>query len=236
MKEVFEDMTFRLLLVDDHPVVRQGLIHLINQEEGLSICGEADDTNQALKALEDLNPDMVIVDISLNNSNGLELIKDIKVRNADLPILVLSIHDESLYAERSLRAGARGYIMKKEPPEKMIEAIHSVLNGEIYISKTMASRMLHSIFARGSDTGDSSLKRLSDRELEVFQFIGLGRGTRDIADICHLSIKTIETYYRNIKRKLNIRKTSELVQQAVLWVESGQNYKASINGPGDRRK
>lgn len=211
----------KILVVDDHPIVRQGLSLLINQEEDLQVCGEAENAHEALNAIESLEPDMAIVDISLEGVNGVELIKNIKARFPGLLILVLSMHDESLYAERALRAGANGYIMKQEANEKVMEAIRQVLAGEIYVSDKLASKMLHQ-FVAGKSTPDGSLvQRLSDRELEVFQLIGQGHGTRQIAEELHLSVKTIESYRAHIKDKLKLKNATELVRYAIQWVQSG---------------
>jgi len=209
----------KVLIVDDHPIVRQGLTDLINQEKDLRVCGQAEDAYQAMDAIKALNPHMVIVDISLRESSGVELIKDIKVRYPNLPVLTLSMHDESLYAERALRAGAKGYIMKQEATEKVIMAIRKILNGEIYVSDKMATKMVCQLVGR-TEISTSLEERLSDRELEVFHLIGKGYGTRQISERLHLSIKTIETYRAHIKEKLSLANAAELLQHAIQWVSS----------------
>ena len=210
----------RVLVVDDHPIVRQGLVQLINQEEDLVVCGDAENAHQAIEAIKLLKPDVAVIDISLKSINGLEFIKNIKVDNAKLPILVLSMHDEGLYAERALRAGAKGYIMKQEATENMLLAIRRVLTGEIYVSEKMGAKMLHQLVAGRPEAGSSPLDRLSDRELEVFQLIGQGLGTRQIAEELHLSVKTIESYREHIKEKMKLKNATELVQHAVQWVKT----------------
>jgi DNA-binding NarL/FixJ family response regulator len=210
----------RILLVDDHPIVRQGLSEMINQERDLQVCGTAEDVHRALDALENIRPDLVIADISLKGSNGIELLKNIKVRFPRTLVLVLSMHDESLYAVRALRAGAAGYIMKQEATDKVLTAIRQVLSGEIYLSERMEKKMMHQLVGgRAARTG-SPIEDLSDRELEVFGLIGQGHGTRQIAEELHLSIKTIESHRAHIKEKLNLRNATELVQHAIQWRES----------------
>ncbi len=210
----------KVLIVDDHPILRQGLVQLINQEGALTACGEAENAHSALELIGQLKPDIAVIDISLKTMNGIELLKNLKIQYPKLPVLVLSMHDESLFAERALRAGAKGYIMKQEPPEKLVAAIHRVLNGEIYVSERMGVKMLHQFVDGRPDASGSSLERLSDRELEVFQLIGKGMGTRQIAETLHLSVKTIESYREHIKRKMHLSSGSELVQHAVQWVKN----------------
>ena len=212
--------TRTVLIVDDHPIVRQGLAQLIEQERDLHVCGQAEDAHEAMQAIRTLKPDMVIVDISLKDTSGMELIKDLKVRHADLPILTLSMHDESMYAERSLRAGARGYIMKQEATEKVITAIRRVLAGEVYVSDTVATRMVSRLAAGAGAVSASPLESLSDRELEVFRLIGEGNGTRQVAEKLHLSVKTIETYRAHIKEKLGFKDANELFRAAIEWVNA----------------
>jgi DNA-binding NarL/FixJ family response regulator len=212
-----------ILIVDDHPIVRQGLAELVNHEDDLVVCGQAEDAHQAMKAVKELTPDMAIVDISLKETSGMELIKDLNAQYPNLPILALSMHDESLYAERALRAGARGYIMKAEATEKVIIAIRKILSGEIYISDKMASKMMRKFVGSSTEIKTSPVERLSDRELEVFQLIGKGFGTRQISERLFLSIKTIETYRAHIKEKLNLADAAELLQYAIQWVNSRNN-------------
>jgi len=210
----------KVLIVDDHPIIRQGLAELINNEQDLIVCGQAEDAPEALVKIKESEPDMVIVDISLKETSGMELIKDIKAKYSNLPVLVLSMHDEALYAERILRAGAKGYVMKAEATEKVIVAIRKILGGQIYVSDNMAAKMVRKLVGGGPDVGVSAIERLSDRELEVFHLIGQGYGTRQIAERLHLSIKTIETYREHIKEKLNLADASELLQYAIQWTHS----------------
>ena len=223
------DSTARVLIVDDHPIVRQGLAQLLEQEEDLTVCGEASCAQSALEAIEQLEPSIVIVDILLKDVNGFELIKMIKSRFGKIPVLVMSMHDESLYAERSLRAGARGYIMKEEATDKMLTAVRKVMDGEIYLSDRMVSRILHRL-AEGKDEAESPLNRLSDRELEVFQLLGEGTPTRQIAERLNVSVKTVESYRAHIKEKLELASSTELIKQAVQWVQLGSK---SLGGNPD---
>jgi DNA-binding NarL/FixJ family response regulator len=208
----------RVLLVDDHPIVRQGLGQLINEEADLSVVSEAEDFQQALSALNDTPIDIAIVDISLKERSGIELIKEIRARKPELPILVLSMHDESLHAERVLRAGAKGYIMKQEATEQVMNAIRRVLRGEVYLSERMASRMVNRLVAGPQNVGGSPIERLSDREFEVFQMIGHGVGPSEIAEKLGLSVKTVETHRERIKEKLNLASGSELIRYAMQYV------------------
>lgn len=210
----------QVYLVDDHPIVRQGLIKLIEQEEGLEVCGEAGSVGEALGAIQETGPDVILVDISLEDSNGLELIKTIDDLGLQIPTLVLSMHDESLYAEHALRAGASGYVMKQAASNTLIQAIEKVLEGEIYVSKTMSSQMLKMAFRSGGEEQRSGTEALSLRELEVFELIGRGNSTREIAEQLNLSVKTIETYRAHIKEKLQLRSGTELMQRAIHWVEN----------------
>lgn len=209
-----------ILIVDDHPIVRQGLTELINHEDDLTVCGQAENALQAIQAIKTLKPDLVILDISLKGTNGLELIKDIKLQHPDLFVLVLSMHDESLYAERALRAGAKGYIMKAEAIEKVVIAIRKIMTGQLYFSENMATKMMARLAGNRTNAAASVVDCLSDRELEVFCLIGQGHGTRQISERLHLSIKTIETYRAHIKEKLNLADASELLQYAIKWVTS----------------
>jgi DNA-binding NarL/FixJ family response regulator len=208
--------TSRVFLVDDHPIVRQGLAMMIDAEDDLQVCGHAEEAQTALQAIVECKPDILIVDISLNGPDGLELVKHVRTVFAELPILVLSMHDEATYAERALRARANGYIMKQEATEKVLVAIRRILNGEIYLSDRMANKVLQQ-YMGGLPAGQSRIRDLSDRELEVFRLIGDGHGTRQIADELHLSMKTVETYQAHIKEKLLLRTGRELVQQAIFW-------------------
>jgi DNA-binding NarL/FixJ family response regulator len=210
----------KILIVDDHPIVRQGLAELINHEKDLAVCGQAEDAQQALKNIKESGPDMVIVDISLKETSGMELIKDIKAQYPNLPVLALSMHDESLFAERTLRAGAKGYIMKAEATENVITAIHKVLEGQLYLSSRMQDKIVRKLVGDKPEPGASPIDSLSDRELEVFLLIGKGYGTRQIAEKLYLSVKTIETYRAHIKEKLNLASSTELLQYAIQWVKS----------------
>jgi DNA-binding NarL/FixJ family response regulator len=210
----------RVLLVDDHPIVRQGLALLIDREADLTVCGEADGAHTAFHAIEALKPDIVVLDISLSGPDGLDVLKEIRMKTAALPVLILSMHDESIYAERALRAGANGYIMKQEATEKVLVAIRRILQGEVYLSDRLTNTMLQQ-FVRGATLSKTSpLVNLTDRELEVFRLIGEGHGTRRIADELHLSVKTIESYQAHIKEKLALRNARELVQHAIEWTVS----------------
>lgn len=207
--------------MDDHPVTREGLARLINHEPDLEVCGEANTAVRALGAIEAQNPDLVVIDVSLGTgTSGLELIKDLAARNARLRMLALSTHDENLYAERALRAGARGYVMKQEPTAQVMEAIRKVLQGEIFLSRAMNERMLQKMAGSHSVPLASEIEQLSDRELEVYRLLGQGRGTRQIAAELHLSISTVETYRTHIKEKLRLNSAPELVRHAVEWVHS----------------
>jgi DNA-binding NarL/FixJ family response regulator len=206
-----------VFVVDDHPIVRQGLSLLINQEPDLTVCGEAEEMHSALSAILAVKPDILIVDISLNGPDGLELLKNVRINAPRMPVLILSMHDESIYAERALRAGANGYIMKQEATEKVLVALRRILSGEIYVSDKIANSMLQH-YVRGANPSEhSSIAELTDRELEVFRLIGEGHGTRQIADDLHLSVKTVESYQAHIKEKLSLRSARELVQHAIEW-------------------
>src|SRR6202158_2930893 len=207
----------RILVVDDHPIIRQGLALMLNREADLVVCGEAEDATGAMLVMVSARPDVLIVDISLNGPDGLDLLKNIRTTHPALPVLILSMHDESIYAERALRAGANGYIMKQEATEKVLVAIRRILNGEIYVSERIANKMLKHYITGASSLKNSSISDLSDRELEVFRLIGEGHGTRQIAEELHLSIKTVESYQAHIKDKLSLRSARELMQHAIQW-------------------
>ena len=210
---------YQVLILDDHPIVRQGLKMLINQESDLEVCGEVANAMEALKIVETAKPSIVIVDISLEGSNGVEFLKAAKEQYPQLLLLVHSMHDETLYAERVLRAGARGYIMKQEPPEKVIAAIRRILAGQIYMSDAMTEKMLEQRY-NGVSSVLSPIEALSDRELEVFQFIGNGETSSKIAKLLHRSIKTVETYRARIKEKLALKDNMQLIRSAMQWVTS----------------
>lgn len=208
----------RVLIVDDHPLMRQGLAQLISQQPDLAVCGEAEDVPEALRQASDLQPDVVIVDLSLRGSDGIELIRSLHLRYAQLPILVLSMHDEALYAERALKAGAWGYVMKQEATNQVLSAVRRVLAGEIHVSERVSSRIMQSMVGGSRSSKRSPIERLSDRELGVFRKIGHGAATREIAAELHLSVKTIETHCAHIKEKLRLQSQRELVQHAIQWV------------------
>jgi DNA-binding NarL/FixJ family response regulator len=208
----------RILIVDDHPMMREGLRTLISREHDLAICGEAETAGQALDAVANLKPDLVLADISLPGRNGVELIKDIRSLQPAVLILVISMHDESLYAERVLRAGARGYIMKQESGPTMIQAIRQVLAGRIYLSDKMSARILENV--AGKRAKASPIERLSDREFEVFQLIGRGKSTVQIAEELHLSTKTVEAHRAQVKAKLDLKTMPELISFASRWGET----------------
>ena len=210
----------RILIVDDHPMMRNGLAQLIDHEGDLKVCAEADTAGQALNMVAKHRLDLALVDISLPDKNGLELIKDLRTLKPDLPILVVSMHDEMIYAERSLRAGARGYIMKQEGGAKFLQAIRQVLAGRVFVSEKMSASILENFSGGQAERSGSPVQRLTDREFEVFQMIGQGVGTRDIAGRLHLSIKTVEVHRANIKLKLELVTATELVRYAVRWLDS----------------
>ena len=207
----------RILVVDDHPIVRQGLALMINREPDLVVCGEAEEAMGAMHVLASSRPDLLIVDISLNGPDGIDLLKNIRISHPSLPVLILSMHDEMVYAERALRAGASGYIMKQEATENVLVAIRRILNGEIYVSTRIANQMLKHYITGSGTLRNSSIADLSDRELEVFRLIGEGHGTRQIAEELHISIKTVESYQAHIKEKLSLRSARELMQRAIQW-------------------
>lgn len=213
----------RILIVDDHPMMRQGLMQLIESECDLVVCGEAENAGQALEQAEQLKPDLLLADISLPGKNGLELIKDLQSTQPSLPVLVISMHDEMLYAERVLRAGGRGYIMKQEGGKKIMEAIRQVFSGKVFVSEKMSLQILENLANRSPRPTRSPVERLTDREFEVFQLIGQGLSTREIAAQLHLSSKTVEVHRINIKQKLNLKTATELIRFAVRWVESAAN-------------
>lgn len=210
----------KIAVVEDHAIVRQGLVRLIQDEPDFSVCGEAADGHEALKLIGETKPDIAIIDLGLQEMSGLELIKNIKIRHPRLPILVVSMHDEAVFAERVLRAGAKGYIMKKESAEKVVGAVRRVLSGKTYLSEKMAEKMLNKISDGGSAKSGSPVDTLSDRELEVFQLIGKGLKSPEIAEELHLSVRTVESYRDQIKAKLNLENASELAKYAIQWVHS----------------
>ncbi|HUW19334.1 MAG TPA: response regulator transcription factor [Sedimentisphaerales bacterium] len=214
-----DNRKMKILIVDDHPIVRQGLTELINHQYDLEVCGQAEDAPQARQLIKELRPHMAIVDISLKQTSGIELIKDIKAQHPNTLVLALSMYDESLYAERALRAGAKGYIMKQEATDNVITAIRKVLSGQLYISDKMGEKMVRKLVSGKTEVSGSAVDSLSDRELEVFLLIGQGYGTRQIAERLYLSVKTIETYRSHLKEKLNLTGSAELLQYAIQWVK-----------------
>jgi DNA-binding NarL/FixJ family response regulator len=212
----------RLLLVDDHPIMRHGLVQLISAESDLEVCAEAGNAADGMTAVAKQNPDLVIADLTLPDKHGLEFIKDLRALHPDTQVIVLSMHDESLYAERALRAGARGYLMKEAAAEHLIRAVRRVLGGDIYLSDKMASVMLELLSGQRKTSTPAGIDRLTDRELEVLQLIGSGRGTRQIADQLHVSVRTIDAHRAHIKDKLQLPDGNALVRYAVRWVENQQ--------------
>lgn len=218
----------RIVIVDDHPMMREGLARLIDQERDLIVSGEADTAHQALELIGKVKPDLVLADITLPDKNGLELIKDVHAMYPGTNVLVISMHDEALYAERVLRAGGRGYIMKQEGGKKLMEAIRQVLQGKVYLSEKMAASVLE-IFSGGRPESDSPVRKLTDREFEVFQLIGQGLDMREVAERLHLSIKTAEVHRTNIKQKLGLKSVGDLIRFAVRWIESNPSAAGSGN-------
>ena len=209
----------RIVVVDDHPLMRKGLVLSLEAESDITVCGQASNAEDALGLVETQNPDLVIVDISLPGMSGLELIKQVHAIRPGMKTLVVSRHDESLYAERAIRAGAKGYVMKLEAPDVMVKAVRRVMNGGIYVSDEINERLLLGMASGHEMLAQSPLEVLSDRELEVFELTGRGCGTRDISERLHLSVKTVESYRARIKTKLNLNSAAELMQHAVQWVE-----------------
>lgn len=209
-----------LLLVDDHPFMRAGLAQLINKQADIFVCGEAGDPSEAMRELAHTRVDLILSDITMPGRSGLEFIKDVRAVHSDIPILVVSMHDEMLYAERVLRAGARGYIMKGAGGENLLLAIRQVLKGEVYISTKVSAKIVDDFSAKRPRGSNSPIEKLSDREFEVFQLVGLGNSTRDIAERLKLSPKTVDVHRGKIKEKLQLKDVTELVRYAVRWVET----------------
>ncbi|GAB6144633.1 response regulator [Desulfocicer niacini] len=211
----------RILIVEDHPIFRMGMEEMINQECDMTICGHAEDVPGAGKLIEHERPDLVIVDLSLKESNGLDLVKEIHAHHKPMVSLVLSMHDEAMHAERCIMAGAKGYIMKQEASESVVTAIRRIMDGHIHVSPAIMSQILHTFQKQPTLVHESRLKHITDRELEIFQLIGAGRSSKEIASQLNISIKTIGTYRERIKEKLNLKNATELVRYAVIWVETG---------------
>jgi DNA-binding NarL/FixJ family response regulator len=206
----------RVLIVDDHPIFRAGLTGLVNLEAELTVCGEAHDAAQAMQALEKLKPDLVLLDMSLPGKSGLELLKDIRALAPQMPVLIISMHDETLFAERVIRAGGRGYIMKQEGPEKIVQAIRRVLSGGISVSERISSQILDAM-SGGQGGPATSVSTLTDREFEVYRLLGQGKEPHEIARNLHLSIKTVDTHRMHIRQKLGLRNATELIHHATRW-------------------
>jgi DNA-binding NarL/FixJ family response regulator len=220
----------RVLIVDDHPMTRSGLAYLINHQPDMIACCEAQDAAEALKGVVQSKPDLVLTDFTLPDKNGLELIKDIRAVAPQLPILVISMHEESLYAERVLRAGARGYITKEEGGERLMRAIRHVLSGTIYVSDKMSARILE-IFSGGTSVQERSpVEELSDREFEIFELLGDGLSTQQIAERLHLSMKTVDAHRAKIKEKLKLKTTNELISYAARWTASLRTRASNLDG------
>lgn len=210
----------RVFIVDDHPVTRTGVATLVNREADMEICGEADNALDAFTEIQNKRPDLALIDISLKKPNGIELLKNLRAVMPGLRTLIMSMHDEELYAERALRAGAQGYIMKEEAGEKIVHAVRKILKGEPYLSEKMKNRVLHHVMGVRKHDSAHSIHSLSDREMEVFNLIGDGFSTRDIAEKLTLSVKTIDSYREHLKLKLGLKKGSDLVRYAIQWVKS----------------
>ncbi|MCX6952814.1 MAG: response regulator transcription factor [Verrucomicrobia bacterium] len=209
-----------MLLIDDHPFMRAGLAQLINAQPDLVVCDEAGNPAEAFKALSKTKPELVLSDLTMPGRSGLEFIKDLKAAEPNLAVLVVSMHDEAVFAERALRAGARGYIMKEAGGDNLLTAIRQVLQGEVYVSPRMSSRILNNLSARKPRGSTSPIEQLTDREFEVFQLIGQGKSTRDIAEQLHLSSKTVDVHRSHIKEKLELKDATALIRHAVRWVET----------------
>jgi DNA-binding NarL/FixJ family response regulator len=210
----------RILIVDDHPIVREGIETILNHEQDLEVCGQAEDAFGALSAIAERQPDIALVDISLKRSDGIELTKMIKAQYPELSVIVLSVHDESVYAERVLLAGAKGYLMKEVAAEHIVKAVRTVLRGEIYVSDAIAKKFMHIIAGDKAGIAKTAIEHLSDRELETFRLIGEGYSVSKIAGQLHLSVKTVETYRSRIKEKLGLDDASQLLQYSIHWARS----------------
>lgn len=209
----------RVYLVDDHPLVREGLGNLINQQTDLTVCGEAEDSGGAIAGIQETQPDVVLVDISLKNESGLELVKTLKNQFPDLAVIVISMHDEALYAERALHAGARGYVMKRETTKNVLTAIRRVLEGDVYISDRVVNSMAKRMSSRKTAAAEP-VERLSDRELEIFRLLGQGRTPSQIAEDLRLSLKTVQAYCARAKEKFGVTSLTELLRAAIRWEDA----------------
>jgi DNA-binding NarL/FixJ family response regulator len=225
---------YRIIIVDDHPVVRSGLTQFIGHQQGLTVCAEAGNGHEALELVREHKPDVVVLDITLGQENGLELIAKIKSRAGAIPVLVLSMHDELLYAERALRAGASGYIMKDASTAEVVEAIRKILRGELYLSAEMSKRLVNRAVNHEAPVNNTAVSTLTNRELHIFELIGQGRKSSEIADSLHISIKTVEAHRANIQKKLSLQDHIELLRYASHWTQNpcGANGKATGGVPG----
>lgn len=210
----------KILVVDDHPMTRAGVAHLLNKQADMIVCGEMGSPAEALSEIPKSRPDLLLTDLTMPGRSGVEFIKDVLALYPSLPILIVSMHDEVIYAERALRAGARGYIMKEAGGEKLLEAIRRVLSGQVYVSEQMSARILDNLSGSKPRGSHSPIEKLSDREFEIFQLIGQGKSTRDIAKQLHLSPKTVDVHRGHIKEKLELKDATSLVRHAVRWVET----------------
>lgn len=210
----------KILIVDDHPVVRGGLQSIIDGREGLTVCGTAGSVQEALARVEATRPDLVLTDLGLPGRNGIELIKDLRTLHPELPVLVMSMHDELIYAERVLRAGGRGYVAKEAPAELLLQAIRRVLEGGVFVSELVTNHFLHGLSGNNGQKASFPIQRLTDRELEVFEHIGRGKSTHDIADQLGISPRTVDAHRTHIREKLGLGDGNELIRFAVRWVES----------------
>jgi DNA-binding NarL/FixJ family response regulator len=210
----------RILLVDDHPMTREGLATIINRQTDLEVCGEANNPAEAMAALSKFIPDLIVTDMTMPGRSGVEFVKDLHAMRPDLPILVLSMHDEMLHAERALRAGARGYLMKDAGSAKVLEVIRLVLSGQSYVSQQMSARLLDAVTGRRPRGSTSPIEKLSDREFEVFRMLGSGKSTKEVAEALHLSPKTVDVHRGRIKQKLQLKDAASLIHHAVRWVET----------------
>jgi DNA-binding NarL/FixJ family response regulator len=215
-----ETKKYGVLLVDDHPIIREGLSLRINREADFTVCGTAEDCPQTMPAIARFNPDIVVMDLGLPHGHGLELMLDVHAQYPRLPVIIFSTYDEAVYAERALRAGARGYLMKHESPQTLLDGMRTVLRGGYALSRATSDRMLSAFADPAGEQSQSPVAGLGNRELEVFQFIGRGKGTKEIANLLNLSVKTVETYRERLKKKLNATTSPELTRRAVLWVET----------------
>jgi DNA-binding NarL/FixJ family response regulator len=212
----------RVLVVDDHPMTRYGIVQLLQREAGLEVCGESDTAMQALEMVSTLKPDLVVTDLSMPGKHGLEFIKDMRVMHPEVPVLVISMHDEALYADRVLKAGGRGYVMKHAGGEELLEAVHRVLEGHVYLGEEMTKETLNALARPEAKRAESVVGQLTDREFQVFQCLGQGMTSRQIGDQLHMSVKTVETHRRHLREKLNVQTGPALIQFAVRWVGAQQ--------------